>query len=358
MRRALELSLRGRGQVSPNPMVGAVLVRDGEVVGEGWHAMLGGAHAETAALASAGERARGATLYVTLEPCVHHGRTPPCVDAIIAAGVARVVCAITDPTPEAAGGVARLREAGVEAACGLLAEDAAELNAAFLHGARSALPWVTLKLALSLDGAIADHTGRPAWLTGPRARQRVHEMRAANDGIAVGAGTALADDPQLTVRDTQRPRVAPARVIFDRQLTLPLESSLVRTARTVPVVVVADNSSDSARRRALEGQGVAVVLADSHGDALRALRARGIGSLLVEGGARIAGSLLDAALVHRLVIFQAPVVLGAGALGGFAHVASRVADDAPRWRVVGRESLDDDLMTVYALQELDVHRPD
>src|SRR4051812_27967942 len=204
MRRALALARQGWGQTAPNPMVGAVVVADGVVVCEGYHVRYGEAHAEVMALRQAGERARGAALYVTLEPCAHYGKTPPCVDAVIAAGITRVVIAVRDSSVVARGGAARLRRAGIAVEIGLLSEEAAELNAAFFNALTARRPWVTLKLALSADGAIADPSGKHRWITGPESRVEVHRLRANNDAIAVGVNTAIADDPSLTVRDARR----------------------------------------------------------------------------------------------------------------------------------------------------------
>ncbi|MBA3671271.1 MAG: bifunctional diaminohydroxyphosphoribosylaminopyrimidine deaminase/5-amino-6-(5-phosphoribosylamino)uracil reductase RibD, partial [Gemmatimonadaceae bacterium] len=215
MRRALALAMRGWGRTAPNPLVGAVVVRDGEIVGEGWHAEYGGDHAEVTALRSAGALARGATMYVTLEPCNHHGLTGPCSDAVVIAGISRVVVATSDQNPVAAGGAARMRAGGTDVEFGVEEDAALELNAPFLHSLRSDRPFVQLKVALSLDGAIADASRRPGWLTGTAARLEVHRLRAGADAIAIGIGTALADDPQLTVRDVPLPRVPPLRVIFD-----------------------------------------------------------------------------------------------------------------------------------------------
>jgi diaminohydroxyphosphoribosylaminopyrimidine deaminase/5-amino-6-(5-phosphoribosylamino)uracil reductase len=346
MRQALALARRGWGRTAPNPLVGAVLVRDGEVVGEGHHAMYGGDHAEVVALRAAGDRARGATAYVTLAPCAHHGKTPPCADALIAAGVRRVVAATADPNPQAAGGLARLKAAGIETTVGIEEAAARELNAAFFHAFRSDRPWVTLKLALSLDGAIAGQVGN-GWITGRASQREVHHLRAGSDAVAVGIGTVLADDPLLTVRDGAPPRVAPVRVVFDRSARTPLASRLVQTARETPVVIVAERP-DPARAAVLAHAGVEIVTAASLDVALRALRARGITALLVEGGARLAGALLTHAAVDRLVIFQAPCVLGAGALGAFAFAPARTPTDAPRLPIVERRTLDDDLMTVYS----------
>jgi diaminohydroxyphosphoribosylaminopyrimidine deaminase/5-amino-6-(5-phosphoribosylamino)uracil reductase len=351
MRRALTLALKGWGQVAPNPLVGAVIVREGIVVGEGWHTRLGAPHAEVEALRAAGHHARGATLYVTLEPCRHTGRTPPCVDALIAAGIGRVVIATADPSPVAGGGAERLRAAGVDVTFGVEEAEARELNASFFHGLTADRPWVTLKLAVSLDGAIADSTRQPAWLTSRPARREVHRLRAASDAIAIGAGTARADNPELSVRDVPPPRVPPLRVVFTQRGELPLTSTLARTATVLPTMVVAE-SPDLARARELRGMGVEVMAATSLAEGLRALRQRGVRSLLVEGGAELAGSLIGQSLVDRLVIFQAPVILGAGALNAFEGVPSAVASGARRLPILRRRAFGDDLMTVYAMRPI------
>ncbi|HZS62824.1 MAG TPA: bifunctional diaminohydroxyphosphoribosylaminopyrimidine deaminase/5-amino-6-(5-phosphoribosylamino)uracil reductase RibD [Gemmatimonadaceae bacterium] len=342
MARALALAELGWGQTAPNPMVGAVLVRDGEIVGEGYHARYGGDHAEVVALRMAGERARGATMYVTLEPCAHHGKTPPCADAIIRAGVARVVAATQDPNPAAAGGAAKLLAAGVDLQFLPDDQSAKELNAAFFYGVTGSRPWVTLKLGVSLDGAIADHDGRSKWITNPASRRETHRLRANSDAIAVGIGTVLADDPSLTVRDAPAPRVPPMRVVFDRAARLPLDSQLVRTAREVRVVLLTTNPAPK-----LTEAGVEVIEAQTTQEALGALKKRGVQSLLVEGGARLAGALLGESLVDRLVIFQSPRILGAGATGAFAFAPPHTAADAPKLPVIARRAFDDDLMTVY-----------
>lgn len=348
MRRALALAGRGWGQVSPNPLVGAVVVRDGAVVGEGYHAAFGREHAEGMALGRAGAQARGSTVYVTLEPCNHHGKTPPCTEALIAAGVARVVIAVRDPHPVAAGGADRLRAAGIAVDVGVGEQAARDLNAHFLHAVTSERPWVTLKLAVSIDGAVADHTRKTGWLTGLEARAEVHRWRAQHDAIGVGMGTVLADDPALTVRDAKAPRVAPMRVVFSRSGRLPVTSVLARTARDVPVLVMADDP-DPAYESTLNEMGVELIPAASLGEALRALRARGVQSILVEGGARLAGALMFDRLVDRLVVFTAPVVLGAGALNAFHLAPAQRAEQADRLRIVDRQPFGDDLMTVYAL---------
>jgi diaminohydroxyphosphoribosylaminopyrimidine deaminase/5-amino-6-(5-phosphoribosylamino)uracil reductase len=347
MRRALVLARRGWGRTAPNPMVGAVVVRDGIVVGEGYHAALGSPHAEVGALQAAGDAARGATLYVTLEPCVHFGRTPPCTDAIIAAGIARVVYAVDDPHPEAGGGGAVLRAAGVTVEGGVEADAARELNAHFLHRFRSDRTFVTLKLALSLDAAVADHTGVPGWFTGPAAVRAVHHLRAGHDAIAVGSGTALTDDPLLTVRGVRRPRVAPTRVVFDRRGRLDAGLRLVQSASRTPSIIVT-SAAGALRLAPLESAGVRLLVAADLAEALRLLRADGVHSLLCEGGAELAGSLLGHGLVDRLVIFQAPLLLGQGALGAFGTVPGRALADALRWRIVAHERLGDDLATTFA----------
>lgn len=357
MRRALQLARLGWGRVAPNPLVGAVVVQDGEIIGEGWHPWHGAPHAEPIALAEAGERARGATLYVTLEPCRHTGQTPPCTDAILASGIARVVYAVADPNPLAAGGANQLIDAGVAVTGGVLEAEAAELNAPFLHAARGGTnPWVTLKLALSLDGAIADHTRHPGWITGPRARREVHRLRAGADAIAVGIGTVLADDPHLTVRHGQAVRVPPRRVVFDRYTRTPADSHLVRTLAEAPLlVVVAPAPADDAewaRRERLTSLGVELLSARDLAQALVALRTAGLHHLLVEGGAGLASDLMGTNQIDRLIIFQGSVILGAGALPAFASFGPRSVSEAVRLRVLARRAIGDDLMTTYAVSEL------
>jgi diaminohydroxyphosphoribosylaminopyrimidine deaminase/5-amino-6-(5-phosphoribosylamino)uracil reductase len=249
MRRALELAEHGWGQTSPNPMVGAVVVRDGAVVGEGGHERFGEAHAEVNALRAAGSRARGATVYVTLEPCAHTGKTPPCTSALIAAQVARVVCAVHDPSPEAAGGIEALRAAGIEVSAGLLEDEAREMNAPFFHSFTSDRPWVTLKMAITLDAAIADGTATTSWITNDVSKRFVHRLRAGNDAIAVGMHTIRVDDPQLTVREAEAPRVPPARVVFSRVGRLPLMSGLAHSGGVARASVTGRRISAGRRRR-------------------------------------------------------------------------------------------------------------
>jgi diaminohydroxyphosphoribosylaminopyrimidine deaminase / 5-amino-6-(5-phosphoribosylamino)uracil reductase len=350
MRRALALAREGWGQTAPNPMVGAVVVRDGVVVGEGFHERYGAAHAEVQALRAAGAQARGATLVVSLEPCRHHGKTPPCTDAILAAGIRRVIVAVTDPTTQAGGGARLLAEAGLDVVTGVLEAEARELNAPFFHAAVSDLPWTTLKLAVSIETAIASGRGSTSHVTGDAARREVHRLRAGHDAIAVGIGTVLADDPQLTVRAGRTPREPLRRVVLDRRLRLPPDAVLVRTARETPTIVVTE-STDTARAAALRDAGVEVMHATGLPAAFRALRARGIRSLLVEGGAGIASAVLAEGLTHRLVIFQAPVALGSSALHAFEGAGPDVLAALERYRVLERRQLGRDMMTTFAVGE-------
>lgn len=353
MQRALELALRGHGQVAPNPLVGAVVVRDGVTVGEGWHARCGEEHAEAMALRLAGGAARGATLYVSLEPCHHEGRTPPCSHAIVEAGIARVVYAMADPNRVAAGGAAWLAEQAIEVTGGVANADALELNAPFVFVRNNVTrPFVTVKLALSIDGALVDGSRTRAWITGAESRAAVHALRAGCDAIAIGVGTALADDPELTVRGVPAPRVPPRRVVFDRQARLPLESKLVQTAREIPLTIITDVRSAAENAEAgarLRAEGVTLRSAPDLASALRQLRLDGVEHVLVEGGAGLASAFMEAGFVDRLITFQAPVILGEGALPAFAALPARAAATAPRLRVVTRREYGADLMTIYAV---------
>jgi diaminohydroxyphosphoribosylaminopyrimidine deaminase / 5-amino-6-(5-phosphoribosylamino)uracil reductase len=345
MDEALSLARRGWGQTAPNPLVGAVLYKGDEKIAEGFHARFGEAHAEASAIASAGDRARGSTLYVTLEPCAHHGKTPPCADAIIDAGVSRVVAATSDPTPVAGGGADRLRSAGITVDIGIREREARELNAAFFNATKSDRPWVTLKLALSLDGAISGAKRLGGWLTGTESRAEVQRMRAASDAIAIGVLTAIADNPQLTARTTPPPRVQPVRIVFDRSARLSSQNILVKTAREVRTLVV---TTPSTRLPAdLAHAGVEQIAATDVHDALRQLKERGVLSLMVEGGAGLAASFLAGDHVDRLVIFRAPVILGAAALGAFSGIASQEIEHAPRYTLLETRALGDDVMSVY-----------
>jgi diaminohydroxyphosphoribosylaminopyrimidine deaminase / 5-amino-6-(5-phosphoribosylamino)uracil reductase len=347
MERAIELAWRGWGRVQPNPLVGAVVLADGEPVGEGWHAEWGERHAEPQALAAAGARARGATLVCTLEPCAHQGKQPPCVGAVLAAGVRRVVAAVAEPSALARGGAERLRAAGVEVELGLLADQAAAQNASFLHQVRdSSRPFVALKLAATIDGRIADANGHSRWLSQEPAREFVQWLRAGFDGIAVGGVTARTDDPSLTVRGPLQPRVPPRRIVFAADGDVPGTLRLVRTVASVPTTVIASPKAPPARLSALEAAGVTVERASNLADALRCLRAAGLGSLLVEGGGHLAGALLAADLVDRYYWVQSPLWLGLGAVPAIAGLPTVPLEEAPRWRVTHRRALGDDTLLV------------
>lgn len=353
MRRALALAERGWGRVAPNPLVGCVLVRHGAVVGEGWHTEYGRPHAEVEALRAAGEMARGATAYVSLEPCAHFGKTPPCTLALTEAGVARVVYAAADPNPKARGGGEVLREAGIAVDGPIMEREGRDANPAFfhLHGPHGdARPMVTLKLALSADARMADRDGRSVWITGPEARTEVHRMRAGHDAVAVGIGTALADDPQLTVRGDVTPRVPPVRVVFDRTLRLPADSQLVRSARETPVWVVAGEDADASAEESLASVGVRVLRAGTLDGGLALLRREGIASVFCEGGATLASALLSAGVVDRLHIFYAPLLLGPDGPSPFAGLASPAIEDAARWRRVATRTFGADTLITLAPQ--------
>lgn len=347
MARALDLAWRGWGRVQPNPLVGAVVLRGGELVGEGWHPEFGDRHAEAVALAGAGERARGATMVVTLEPCAHQGKQPPCTEAIIRSGIRRVVAAIRDPNPVAAGGGERLRDAGVEVEVGPLGDAAAAQNAIFLHSiADSARPFVALKLATTLDGRIADGFGRSRWISGPEAREYVQWLRAGFDAIAVGGRTARIDDPALTVRGRVQPRLPPKRVIFDSAADLGPQLTLIRSAAETPTFAVVSGNAEVGRVKRLESAGVTVLRADGLSQALESLRRLGIGSLLVEGGGQLAGALLKGGLIDRYYWLQAPIWLGQDAVPAVAGLPARPLDQAERWHVVERRALGEDTLLV------------
>jgi len=317
------------------------------VVAEGYHAEYGGPHAEVGALRAAGERARGATLVVNLEPCAHHGKRPPCTDAIVAAGVARVVVAIPDPDPQARGGAAVLRAHGVTVSVGLLAEAGAALNAPFLFAREQAeRPFVALKLATSIDGRIADAAGSSQWVSGEAAREHVHWLRAGFDAIAVGGTTALHDNPQLTVRGPVTPRRPPVRVVFDRRAMLNLGVQLVSTAREVPTWVMSSLDAPPSSVTQLERSGVRVFRPTTLRDGLRMLREAGIESLLCEGGGALGARLLADGLVDRLYWVQAPVWLGEGAVPAFPGVPPQPLAAAPRWTPVERRALGSDTLLV------------
>ena len=335
------------GTPSPNPHVGAVVVKNNEIVGAGHHERAGEDHAEIVALREAGSRARGATLYVTLEPCNHVGRTPPCTDAIVSAGVARVVVACRDPNPHVlGGGIEKLQAAGVQVDLGCREVEGARLIAPWAKFVTTGMPYVTLKLGLSLDGRIASRTGASKWVTGPEARARVHLLRAQHDAVVIGIGTALADDPRLTVRDA--PGQSPLRVIFDTKLRLPIAGRLVQSAREVPTWVVCTSDAPSSAEDQLVERGVEVLRAPPSAEgridpiaALRVLATRGIVAVMIEGGAELAGSVLAGTVVDELHAFIAPILLGPrgrpGAVdwAGPATPAEAPCIVDPQWEVCG-----------------------
>lgn len=350
MNLAFDLALRGWGRVQPNPLVGAVILAEGEVAGEGWHAEYGGRHAEPAALEQAGAKARGATLVVTLEPCDHTGKQPPCTEAIVRAGLRRVVAAMADPNPEATGGATRLGNLGLEVQVGAAREAAAAQNAIFLHRFRNqSRPFVALKLATSLDGRIADSSGHSQWISGEPARDYVHWLRAGYDAIGIGGRTARLDDPQLTVRGPVIPRVPPRRVIFDAGADLDPGLTLVRTARgageATTTLVTGQEVSDG-RIGPLAAAGVHVIRVGSLEEGLLLLRGEGVTSLLVEGGGRLAGALLAQGLVDRYYWIQSPLWLGDRGIPATAGLPSDPISQAERWKVVERRPLGDDTLLV------------
>lgn len=360
---ALELAERGRGRVSPNPMVGAVIASDGEVLGEGWHAELGGLHAERAALADCAARGndpRGATVYVTLEPCAHHGRQPPCAEALIEAGVARVVFGCDDPSEKASGrGPGMLRDEGIEAT----QADGPEAAAArlqvqpFRKHARTGLPLVTLKSAITLDGRTATAAGDSRWISGAASRALVHRWRADSDAIAIGIGTALADDPQLTARDVEGEPRQPLRVVFDSRARLPLDSALVATAAVVPLLVVCSPAASEAATAALRDAGADVLVVDGQAPArvsaaLAELGRRDVTSLLLEGGAGLAGAFLDAGELDELRLFLAPLLLGgADARPLVAGAGAESVAAAQRALAIDCEASGEDLLLRARLRE-------
>jgi diaminohydroxyphosphoribosylaminopyrimidine deaminase/5-amino-6-(5-phosphoribosylamino)uracil reductase len=319
LERAVELAERGRRHVSPNPLVGAVVSRDGQVLGEGWHAQLGGPHAEVQAIAACGgQDLTGASIHVSLEPCCHQGRTPPCTDAILAAGLARVVVAADDPSAKASGrGLGILRDEGIEidVAGGELAHRARLANQAFRKHARTGRPWVLFKSAMTLDGKVATPTGDSKWISGDSSRERAHHWRATVDAVAVGIGTALADDPQLTAR-VEGVHRQPRRVVFDATARLPLDSKLVAQAPEIPLTVVVTRAAKRSQVEALETAGADIVVATGENEpsrvrsALAALGDQGVTSILLEGGPHLAGAFLDAGEIDEVRLFLAPLLIG------------------------------------------------
>lgn len=314
MREAIKLSETHVGRTGPNPSVGCVIVKDGEIVGRGVTALGGRPHAEPQAIAQAGEKARGATAYVTLEPCSHHGKTPPCANAIVAAGIARVVVAVADPDPRVSGrGLKILADADIEVTIGILQKEARRAMAGYLTRQTKGRPQVTLKLAVSADGMLGRLGEGQVAITGPEARANVHRLRAESDAILVGIGTALADDPELTVRLPGLEDASPIRIVLDRRAELPPTSKLAATAKNVPVIAAVAAGS-SGRRSALQELGVEVVDAAGIEDLLALLAQRGVSSLMVEGGARVASDLLARGLVDRIHLYDSSVTIGPGGI--------------------------------------------
>jgi diaminohydroxyphosphoribosylaminopyrimidine deaminase/5-amino-6-(5-phosphoribosylamino)uracil reductase len=356
MRAALALAARGLGRVWPNPAVGCVLVRDGgagPVVARGWTQPGGRPHAETEAIRRAGDAARRATAYVTLEPCAHTGKTPPCAEALVAAGIARAVVAVEDPDPRVSGrGIARLREAGIRVDVGACAAEASELNAGFFLRVTQGRPLVSLKLATSLDGRIATRSGDSRWITGEAARRRGHLLRATHDAILIGTGTALADDPELTCRLPGLDDRSPVRVVLDRQLRLP-EGTKILAAGSVPTLIVTAAPGDATRITVLQRGGAQVIeVPASDGrlslpDTVRALGGRGITRLLVEGGSMLAASLLQQDLVDRIDWFRSAAIIGGDGLAAAGPLRVERLVDSKRFVRIDTEIVGADVLETY-----------
>jgi diaminohydroxyphosphoribosylaminopyrimidine deaminase/5-amino-6-(5-phosphoribosylamino)uracil reductase len=361
MAHALRLAARGLGNVWPNPAVGCVIVRDGVIVGRGWTQPGGRPHAEVRALEQTGALAEGATAYVTLEPCAHHGVTPPCAEALIAAKVARVVTALTDPDPRVSGkGHAILRAAGIAVTEGVLTTEATHLNAGFLKRVTQGLPFVTLKLAASLDGRTATATGESRWITGPEARRKVHALRLSHDAVMVGSGTALADDPDLTVRDMGAVR-QPIRIVLDRALKHSPESRLGRTSKDHPVWLLHSPSAPDAARKAWQATGATLVETpetDGHLDlkaAVQALAQKGLTRILSEGGSTVGAALVKAGLVDELAIFAGGVLIGSEGHPALGELGLDKLGLAPRPTLHDSGVLGPDTYSLWKLMQRERH---
>ncbi|MGA0539316.1 bifunctional diaminohydroxyphosphoribosylaminopyrimidine deaminase/5-amino-6-(5-phosphoribosylamino)uracil reductase RibD [Neotabrizicola sp. VNH66] len=354
MAHALRLAARGLGTTWPNPSVGCVLVRDGRILGRGWTQPGGRPHAERVALAAAGD-ATGATAYVTLEPCAHHGKTSPCAEALVAAGVARVVTALTDPDPRVAGrGHAILRTAGIAVTEGILADEARRVTAGFLKRVTQGLPLVTLKLATTLDGRIATATGESRWITGPDARRMVHAMRMMHDAVMVGSGTAAADDPDLTVRDMGSPH-QPVRIVLDSRLAHSPDSRLGRSAKDHPVWLVHGPDAPGPARTAWEATGARLIEAPPAADgrtdpeaALRALAGRGLTRIFCEGGAGLAARLIRQGLADDLAVFHAGTLIGAEGTAALGPLGLAALADAPRFTLRETRQIGADTLSLWS----------
>ncbi len=355
MRAALALARRGLGNAWPNPAVGCVLVKDGRVIGRGWTQPGGRPHAETEALRRAGDAARGATAYVTLEPCSHHGRTPPCCEALAGAGIARVVMAMRDPDPRVNGrGLAMLRGAGIDVEEGLLEAEARALNAGFFRRIQAGMPVVTLKLASTLDGRIATSTGESRWITGAAARREVHALRARHDAILVGSGTVLADDPDLTCRIPGMERVPMLRVVADARLRTPPSARLVQGAELAPVLIITAPGHPPAAQAPFMAAGADIVTVPAHAaggldlpSLLRALGRRGVTRVLAEGGAGLAAALLRQGLVDRLVWFHAPAVMGGDGHPALEGLRLAALSAMPRFHRTAQRAIGDDMLSEF-----------
>ncbi|HEX7466737.1 MAG TPA: bifunctional diaminohydroxyphosphoribosylaminopyrimidine deaminase/5-amino-6-(5-phosphoribosylamino)uracil reductase RibD [Usitatibacter sp.] len=345
MVRALALTERGRDTCTPNPNVGCVIVKDGRVIAEGWHERAGEAHAEARALAAAKESVEGATVYVTLEPCSHHGRTPPCAEALVSAKVGRVVAALEDPNPKGKGqGAARLREAGIRVDVGLMAAEALEAHRGFVWRMTRGRPWMRVKAASSLDGRVALANGQSKWITGEAARRDVHMLRARSCAMLTGIGTVLADDPELTVRHVPCSR-QPKRVVIDSRLDMPLAAKIL--SGDPPIILTV--SEDAGRRKALEARGAEVVTVAREGEKTdlgaiaRLLAERGFNEVTVETGGKLMGSLLKARVVDELVIDYAPLILGDKSQALFVMPEWTALGEAPRAKIVDVRRIEEDI---------------
>lgn len=356
MQLALTLGRRGLGRTAPNPAVGAVIVKDGIIVGRGWTQDGGRPHAEVEALARAGAAARGATLYVTLEPCSHHGRTPPCADAVIAANISRVVSAIEDPNPLVAGqGHARLRAAGIAVEIGVCADEASRDHAGHIRRVRDHRPHVILKLAVSSDGKIAAAGRKPVRITGEAANARTHLLRAQSDAILVGIGTVLADDPELTCRLPGLEKQSPIRIVLDRGLRIPGDARLVQSARQTPLWLMASDTAEAAAATRLGAAGAQVIhVADcDHAlgldlpAVLRTLSDKGVTRLLVEGGARTAAAFVAAKLADEIWLLRGEAAIGADGIDALDHLPLTTITNSPGWRARATETLGTDTLTIY-----------
>lgn len=350
MQRALSLAKKGQGQVHPNPLVGAVIVRNGQIIGEGAHWKLGLAHAEINALESVPSSPEQATMYVNLEPCTYHGRTPPCVPAIIQSGVTRVVIGITDPNPRVNGkGVRQLRDAGIDVEVGVLEAECRELNRGFIHRMEAGVPWVTLKLALTIDGFIADTTGESRWITGPESREQVHVWRSEHNAVLVGANTVVADDPQLTVRKVDGKN--PVRVIVDSGQTVPADAQVLNSPLETETILFTANAKTDGELFQKPGVHLVSLEQDDQGmfqweDILENLaEEHGILSVFAEGGAGVASSLIASGFVNELVTMIAPKIIGRG-LSPFSNLHLPLAD-SQLWRIFHTGRLGNDSYVRY-----------